>query len=94
MGEEPDEVEGAGQGRACVSGDEAEVRVRESALLGIEEERAPLVCHLRPGESVSQSQEVAAGSVVFVCSARRPRDGKGEAKQVRGFDSHIGRPVS
>ena len=39
-------------------------------------------------------KEVAAGSVVFVCSARRPRDGKGEAKQVRGFDSHIGSPVS
>src|ERR1700685_2004380 len=28
----PDEVEGAGQGRTCLSGDEADVWIRESAL--------------------------------------------------------------
>ena len=94
VGEEPDEVESAGESGACVSGDEAQVRIRESALPGVEEERAPAVCHLRPGEFVCQPQEVAAGGIGFVCSARRPRDGKREAKQVRAFDSRIGSPAS
>ena len=60
MGEEPDEIEGAGQGGACVSGHEAEVRLRESALSRAEEERAPTVCHLRSGQPVCEPQKAAA----------------------------------
>ena len=63
MGEEPDEVEGAGAGGARVSSDEAEVRIRESTLSRAEEERAAAVCHLRPGQLVSNSQETTAGGV-------------------------------
>ena len=38
VGEEPDEVEGAGEGRACVSSNEAEFGFGESALSGTEED--------------------------------------------------------
>ena len=63
LGEEPEEIEGAGQSRARVSGDEAEVRIRQGALPGIEEEWAPPVRHLRAGQLVCQSQETAADGV-------------------------------
>ena len=62
-GEEPDEIERAVEGGACVSGDEAEIRICEAALPRTEEERAPAVCHLRVGQSVSQSQKTARRSV-------------------------------
>jgi transposase, IS5 family len=55
-----DQIERAFEGGACVSGDEAAVRVCEAALPRTEEERAPAVCHLRVGQSVSQSAETAA----------------------------------
>ena len=42
------------------AGDEAEVRICEAALSRTEEERAPAVCHLRAGQSVSQSEKTAA----------------------------------
>src|SRR3989442_15862518 len=48
------------EGGACISGDEAAVRIREAALPRTEEERASAVCHLRVGQSVSQSAETAA----------------------------------
>jgi hypothetical protein len=35
VGEEPDEIEGAGEGGARVSGNEAAVRIRESTLSGL-----------------------------------------------------------
>ena len=38
MGEEPDEVQGAGEGGARFSSDEAEVRIRESTLSRTEED--------------------------------------------------------
>jgi hypothetical protein len=60
-GEEPDKVQGPGEGRACVSSDEAEIWIRESALPGTEEERAAVVCHLCTGESVPEPQEIAGG---------------------------------
>src|SRR6266851_2420948 len=59
-GEEPNQIERAFQGGACVSGDEAAIRICEAALPRTEEERAPAVCHLRVGQSVSQSAETAA----------------------------------
>src|SRR5216683_1574780 len=77
VGEESDEVEGAGESGARVSGDEAEVRVRESALSRAEEERAPAVCHLRAGEFVCESQKTAAGRDGV---ASHPRFGPGLAK--------------
>jgi len=43
----------------CFS-DEAAVRIREAALPRTEEERTSAVCHLRVGQSVSQSAETAA----------------------------------
>src|SRR5690348_8833933 len=64
LGEEPDEVEGAGESGARVSGAQAEVRVRESALPRAEEKRTPTVCHLCAGQSVCQSQEADAGAGV------------------------------
>jgi hypothetical protein len=54
MGEEPDQVEGAGEGGACVSGDEVEIRIRESALPRTEEERAPAIRHLCAGQLVCE----------------------------------------
>src|SRR5580704_14144535 len=63
MGEEPNEIEGAGEGGARVSSDEAEVRIRESALPRTEEERAPAVCELRPRQLVCEPEETAAGGV-------------------------------
>ena len=48
------------EGGACVSGDEAAVRICEAALPRTEEECAPAVCHLRVGQSVSQSAKTAA----------------------------------
>jgi len=64
--EEPDKVEGAVQGRACLSGDEAEVWIRKSAVPRAEEKRASFVCHLRSGQSISKSQETVAGGVTAV----------------------------
>ena len=66
MDEEPDKVKGAVQGRARLSGDEAEVWIRESAVPRAEEKRASFVCHLRSGQSISKSQETAAGGVTAV----------------------------
>lgn len=69
MDEESDKVEGAVQGRACVSGvsgDEAEVWIRESAVPRAEEKRASFVCHLRSGQSLSKSQETTRGDVTAV----------------------------
>ena len=69
-GEEPEEVDGALQGGTCVWSDEAEVRIRQSALPGTGEERQPIVCHLRSGESVPGTQEAAVlGGVVSSNSA-------------------------
>lgn len=66
VGEKPDEVESAGQGRARVSGDEAEVRTCESALPGAEGERPSVVCYPRSGQPVCKPQETAAGGVTSV----------------------------
>jgi len=66
VGEEPDEVEGAGEGGARVSSDEAEVRIRESTLSRAEEERAPAVRYLCAGESVCEPQKTARRSVELV----------------------------
>src|SRR5579864_887680 len=63
MGEEPDEVEGAGAGGARVSSDEAEVRIRESTLSRAEEERAPVVRYLRAAKSVYEPQKTTRPSV-------------------------------
>src|SRR5262249_26226862 len=63
MGEEPNEIESTGQGGACVSSDETEIRLREGALSRTEEERAPVVCHLCASEPVREPQEAAAASV-------------------------------
>ena len=63
VGEEPDEVESARQSGAHVSGDEATVRIRESALPGAEEKRASAVCHLRAGQPVCEPQKAAARHV-------------------------------
>src|SRR5947207_9996909 len=68
------------QGGACVSGDEAAIRICEAALPRTEEERAPAVCHLRVGQSVSQSAEIAAdgrridaGKPLFALTRRETR---------------------
>ena len=63
MGQEPDEVEGAGESGARVSSDEAEVRIRESTLSRPEEERAPAVRYLCAGKSVCEPQKIARRSV-------------------------------
>jgi hypothetical protein len=63
VGEEPDEVESAGESGARVSGDEAAVRIRESALPGAEEKCASAVCHLRAGQPVYEPQNAAARHV-------------------------------
>ena len=76
---EADEVEGASEGRARVSGDEAEVRIRESALPGAEEERASVVCHLRSGQPVCQSQQTAARGVIL-CPLRMAKGGQKGAR--------------
>jgi len=76
VGEEPDEVEGAGEGGARVSGDEAEVRIRESTLSRAKEERAPAVRYLCAGESVCKPQKTArrrVGSSGFALYARLQR---------------------
>src|SRR5207302_9843253 len=59
----PAQVEGAGEGGARVSSDEAEVRIRESTLSRAEEERAPAVRYLCAGESVCEPQKTARRSV-------------------------------
>jgi hypothetical protein len=61
--EEPDKVEGAVQGRACLSGDEAEVWIRESAAPRAEEKRASFVCHVCSSQFISKSKETARGGV-------------------------------
>src|SRR6202140_4253596 len=69
--QEPDQVAGAVQGRACVRGDEAEIRFCESALPRTAEERQPVVHDLRSGEPVPGSQAIAAhdcGVVSFSAS--------------------------
>src|SRR5215813_6637192 len=66
MGEKPDQVEGAGEGRACVSGDEVEVRICQGALPRTEEERASALCHLRSSEPVCEPQETAASDGIEV----------------------------
>ena len=63
MGEEPNEIEGAGEGGARVSSDEAEVRIRESVLPRAEEKRAPAVRYLCAGESVCEPKKTARRSV-------------------------------
>ena len=76
MGEEPDEIEGTGEGGARVSSDEAAVRIRESTLSRAEEERAPAVRHLCAGKSVCEPQKTArrgVGSCGFVPYARLQR---------------------
>ena len=60
VGEEPDEVESAGQGGARVWGDEAAVRIRQGALPRIKEERESVVCGVRAGEPVPDAQATAA----------------------------------
>ena len=75
MGEEPNEVEGAGESGARVSSDEAEVRIRESTLSRAEEERAAAVRYLCAGESVCEPQKTArrsVGSSGFAPYARLP----------------------
>ena len=60
-----------------VSGNEAAVRIRESALSRTEKERTPLVCHLRFGQPVREPEETAA-EPGLVAWARVPRLGRGE----------------
>src|ERR1022692_2070213 len=50
---------GTGVGGARVSGDEAEIWLRKSALPRAEEERASLVCHLRAGQPGREPEETA-----------------------------------
>ena len=60
MGQEPNEIEGAGESGACLSSNEAEVRVRKSSLSRTEEERPSVVCYLRLGQPVRKPEETAA----------------------------------
>jgi hypothetical protein len=87
--EEPDKVEGAVQGRACLSGDEAEVWIRESAVPGAEEKRTSFVCHLRSGQSISKSQETARGGVTAVLLGMA-KGQKGARNKVLEFDDRTG----
>ena len=67
---------------ARVWGDEAEVRVCESALSGIEQERQPVVRYLRPGQSVLGTQEaVVLNGVVPFKHARLPERGSRMAQR-------------
>ena len=63
----PHEVTSTVESGARVWGNEAEVRVCESALPRIEKERQPAVRHLRPGQPVPGAQEavVRSGVVSF-----------------------------
>src|SRR5262249_2180202 len=63
VGEEPEEIEGAGEGGARVSRNEAEVRLRESTLSRAEEERAATVRYLCASKSVCEPQKTARRSV-------------------------------
>src|SRR5450631_2978999 len=75
-GQESNEVSGAFESGARVCGNEAEVRVCESALSRIEEERQPAVRHLRPGQPVLGAQEaVVLSGVVSFQDARQPERG-------------------
>ena len=96
MGEEPDKVEGAGESGARVSSDEAAVRIRESTLSRAEEERAPAVRYLCPGESVCEPQKTArrgVGSSGFalyapVAMAVPTSSGIRDPNRQRGFPEH------
>ncbi len=94
MGEEPDQVEGAGEGRARVSSDEAEVRIREGALSRTEEERAPALRHLRASQLVCKPQETAAGGVGSSIFAWPKRSQDGGTKQVPESESRTGSSIS
>src|SRR5436190_10469696 len=59
-GEEPEQVDGAVEGRACVCGDEAEVRICEATLSRTEEECHPTVRGVRAGESVLGAEKTVA----------------------------------
>src|SRR5215470_7427323 len=63
VGEEPDEIEGAGEGGARVSRNEAEVRLRESTLSRAEEERAATVRYLCASKAVCEPQKTGLRSV-------------------------------
>ena len=83
-GEESKQIERAFEGGACIPGDEGAVRIREAALPRTEEERAPAVCHLRIGQSVSQSAETAAedkpinaGGPLLRLATAKPRNPSG-----------------
>src|SRR4030067_1447887 len=64
--EEPSEVQGAVKSRACVRGDEAEVRVREGTLPRASEKRKPAARHLRDGQSIHGAQETALSAGVVL----------------------------
>src|ERR1019366_8488133 len=76
---------GAVQGRACVRGDEAEIRFCESALSGTVEELQPSVYDLRSGESVPGSQAIAArdGGIVSSSASESPSRAGSKAKRPR-----------
>ena len=57
--QEPNQVTGAQQGRACVWNVEAEVRVHEGALPRTEEEREPIVREPGAGEPVHGTEKTA-----------------------------------
>src|SRR5438128_2360326 len=60
LDQEPEQVEGALEGRARVCGDEAEVRICEATLSRTEEECHPTVRGVRAGESVLGAEKTVA----------------------------------
>ena len=63
-GEEPGEVEGAGQGRASVSGHQAHVRYRKDTLPGAGQELEPAVRHVRTDELVPLAAAIVVHHIV------------------------------
>ena len=61
-GEEPGEIECAVESGARVSGDENQIRIRKAALSRTQEECAPVLCDLWPGQSVSQPEKADVGN--------------------------------
>ena len=60
--QEPNQVDGALEGGACVWGDEAEGRICEATLSRTEEKRQSTVCGVRAGESVLGEEKTVASN--------------------------------
>ena len=76
-GEEPGEVEHAGQGRASVSGHQAYLRLREDALPGAGQERQPVVRRVRADELVPHATAIVARHVGEIRPIKRRSDENG-----------------